>query len=154
MLENLSARHLVDTDLLEDLQELRTMLAEHAETKTTFDEYAAEVGSGHLRPSPPHRNQIFWAENARRILDHENGKIPRKLAEIMSQPWDNDKNVLAIACNDIGYLVREVPERRHQLDRLGLKARIMALMTDEDENVRWESLRALGGWLQYSFDSK
>ena len=154
LLENLSTRHLTDDDLVEDLRAVRGLLEEHARTKTTFDEYVAEVETGHLRPSPPHRNPTFWAENARRILDHENGAVLRKLAEIMAQPWDHDKNVLAIACNDVGYLVREAPERRYQLDKLGIKVRIMALMADPNENVRWESLRALGGWLKYTFDSK
>ena len=153
LLENLTSRHLTDPDLLEDLESLKEMLEEYTRTKTTFDEYVAEVQSGHLRWSPPHRHQVFWAENARRILDFENGAVPRKLAEIMRKPWDNDKAVLAIACNDVGCLVREVPERRYQLEKLGLKTRIMELMVDEDENVRWESLRALGGWLKYSFDN-
>lgn len=153
LLENLNSRHLTDTDLLEDLQSLKDMLDEYTKTKTTFDEYAAEVASGHLRWSPPHRSTVFWAENARKILDYQNGEIPRQLAEIMSKPWDNDKQVLAIACNDIGCLVKEVPEKRYQLEKAGLKTRVMELMQSDDENVRWESLRALGGWLKYSFES-
>jgi V-type H+-transporting ATPase subunit H len=154
LLQNLSGRHLTDPDLVEDLQNLKEMLEEYAKTKTTFDEYVAEVNSGHLRWSPPHRSQVFWAENARRILEFENGEIPRKLAEIMKKPWETDKQVLAIACNDIGCIVREVPEKRYQLEKIGLKTRVMELMGEADENVRWESLRALGGWLKYSFDSK
>lgn len=153
LLENLNSRHLTDTDLLEDLEALKVMLDEYTKTKTTFDEYVAEVNSGHLRWSPPHRSTVFWAENARKILEYQNGEIAKKLAEIMSQPWDNDKQVLAIACNDIGCLVKEVPEKRYQLERVGLKTRVMELMQSEDENVRWESLRALGGWLKYSFES-
>lgn len=153
LLENLNSRHLTDTDLLEDLNNLKEMLEEYTKTKTTFDEYVAEVNSGHLRWSPPHRSQVFWAENARKILEYQNGEIPRKLAEIMQKPWDNDKQVLAIACNDIGCLVKEVPEKRYQLEKAGLKSRVMELMQSEDENVRWESLRALGGWLKYSFES-
>lgn len=152
LLENLGSRHLTDPDLLEDLESLKEMLVEYTKTKTTFDEYIAEVQAGHLRWSPPHRSQVFWAENARKILDFENGAIPRKLAEIMQQPWDSDKQVLAIACNDIGALVKEVPEKRYQLEKVGLKRRVMELMQSEDENVRWESLRALGGWLKYSFE--
>lgn len=152
LLENLSGRHLADPDLLEDLQSLKELLEEYTKTKTTFDEYLAEVHSGHLRWSPPHRNTIFWAENARKILEYQNGEVPRKLAEIMQKPWDNDKQVLAIACNDIGCLVKEVPEKRSQLEKIGLKRRIMELMASDDENVRWESLRALGGWLKYSFE--
>lgn len=153
LLENLSGRHLTDPDLLEDLQSLKELLDEYTKTKTTFDEYVAEVHSGHLRWSPPHRSTIFWAENARKILEYQNGEIPRKLAEIMQKPWDNDKHVLAIACNDIGCLVKEVPEKRSQLEKIGLKRRIMELMASDDENIRWESLRALGGWLKYSFES-
>ncbi|KAH7326619.1 armadillo-type protein [Stachybotrys elegans] len=152
LLENLGSRHLTDPDLLEDHESLKEMLDEYTKTKTTFDEYVAEVRSGHLRWSPPHRSQVFWAENARKILEFENGEIPRKLAEIMQKPWDNDKQVLAISCNDIGCLVKEVPEKRYQLEKLGLKRRVMELMASEDENVRWESLRALGGWLKYSFE--
>ncbi|TGJ88222.1 hypothetical protein E0Z10_g541 [Xylaria hypoxylon] len=153
LLKNVGGRHLTDPDLQEDLDKLTEMLDEYQKTKTTFDEYAAEVQSGHLRWSPPHRHQVFWTENSRKILEHENGEIPRKIAEIMKKPWENDKAVLAIACNDIGCLVKEVPEKRHQLEKLGLKTRIMELMQDSDENVRWESLRALGGWLKYSFDN-
>ncbi|KIL94640.1 v-type h+-transporting atpase 54 kda subunit [Fusarium avenaceum] len=154
LLENISGRHLTDPDLLDDLSKLKEMLEEYTKTKTTFDEYVAELQSGHLRWSPPHRNAVFWAENARKILEFENGEIPRKLAEIMRQPWDNDKQVLAIACNDVGCLVKEVPEKRYQLEKVGLKRRIMELMQSDDENVRWESLRALGGWLKYSFEQQ
>ncbi|KAI1755016.1 armadillo-type protein [Xylaria castorea] len=153
LLQNVGGRHLTDPDLQEDLDTLKEMLEEYQKTKTTFDEYAAEVQSGHLRWSPPHRHQAFWTENSRKILEYENGEIPRKIADIMKKPWENDKAVLAIACNDIGCLVKEVPEKRHQLEKLGLKTRIMELMQDSDENVRWESLRALGGWLKYSFES-
>lgn len=154
LLQNLQKRQFADPDLREDMDRLRELLDEYTKTKTTFDEYVGELNSGHLRWSPPHRNTVFWAENARKILDYENGALVRRLADIMKKPWDNDKAVLAIACNDIGCLVREVPEKRGQLERLGLKTRVMELMAEADENVRWESLRALGGWLQYSFDTK
>jgi V-type H+-transporting ATPase subunit H len=152
LLSNLQSRQFADPDLREDMDKLRELVDEYTRTKTTFDEYVGEVNSGHLRWSPPHKSEVFWAENARKILDYENGELVRKLAEIMKKPWDNDKAVLAIACNDIGCLVREVPEKRAQLEKLGLKTRIMELMGEADENVRWESLRALGGWLQYSFE--
>ncbi|SPO04233.1 related to vacuolar ATP synthase subunit H [Cephalotrichum gorgonifer] len=152
VLGNLAGRHYADQELLEDLGVLQELLEEYTRTKTTFDEYVAEVNTGHLRWSPPHRNAMFWAENARKILEYERGELPRKISEIMAKPWDQDKAVLAIACNDIGCLVKEVPEKRHQLEKLGLKRRIMELMGDTDENVKWESLRALGAWLKYSFE--
>lgn len=60
--------------------------------------------------------------------------------------------MLAIGCNDVACLVREVPEKRPFLEKVGLKARVMELMGEADESVRWESLRATGEWLRYSFD--
>jgi V-type H+-transporting ATPase subunit H len=154
VLQNVNSRKLTDAELLDDLSKLKDLLEEHTKTQTTFDEYASEVNAGHLRWSPPHRNPTFWAENARRILDHENGELPKKLAQIMAKPWDNDKQVLAIACNDVGYLVKEVPEKKQQLEKLGLKARIMELMAEPDEHVRLASLNALAEWLRYSFETK
>ncbi|KIW33678.1 uncharacterized protein PV07_00507 [Cladophialophora immunda] len=152
LLSNLSSRHLTDPDLLEDLEALKTMLEEYTKNQTTFDEYADEVNSGHLRWSPPHRNPTFWRENARRILEDKSGELPKKLAEILSKSWESDKQVLAVGCNDVGNLVKHVPEQRTALEKLGLKARLLELMGDPDENVRWESLKAVGDWMRYTFD--
>ncbi|KAF1364706.1 vacuolar ATP synthase subunit H [Lizonia empirigonia] len=154
LLNSLKSRHLTDEDALDDLKTLTELLEDYTKTQTTFDEYAAELQSGHLRWSPPHRNPTFWGENARRILDENKGELPRKLAEILSKSWENDKQVLAIGCNDVACLVKEVPEKRQQLEKLGLKGRVMELMQEADESVRWESLRAVGEWLRYSFESK
>ncbi|KAF2656631.1 vacuolar ATP synthase subunit H [Lophiostoma macrostomum CBS 122681] len=154
LLTSLKSRHLTDPDALEDLKSLEELLDDYTKTQTTFDEYAAELQSGHLRWSPPHRNPTFWRENARRILDENKGELPRKLAEILGKNWENDKQVLAIGCNDVASLVKEVPEKRYQLEKLGLKGRVMELMQEADESVRWESLRAVGEWLRYSFESK
>ncbi|KAL5116766.1 H(+)-transporting V1 sector ATPase subunit H [Pleosporales sp. CAS-2024a] len=154
LLNSLKSRHLNDEDALQDLQTLNDLLEEYTKTQTTFDEYAAELQSGHLRWSPPHRNPTFWRENARRIIEENKGELPRKLADILSKGWENDKQVLAIGCNDVACLVKEVPEKRQQLEKLGLKGRVMELMQEPDESVRWESLRAVGEWLRYSFESK
>ena len=154
LLQNFNGRHLTDQDLLDDLKSLSEMLDDYTKTQTTFDEYASEINTGHLRWSPPHRSPSFWAENARKILENDRGELPKKLSEIMAKAWDNEKQVLAIACNDIGWLVKEVPEKRSQLEKLGLKARVMELMAEADETVRWEALNALSGWLRYSFETK
>jgi V-type H+-transporting ATPase subunit H len=152
LLTNIQTRHLSDPDAVEDLKTLVDLLDDYTKTQTTFDEYAAELYSGHLRWSPPHRNPTFWRENARRILEDNKGELPRKLAEILAKGWESDKQVLAIGCNDVACLVKEVPEKRAQLEKLGLKGRVMELMQEPDESVRWESLRAVGEWLRYSFE--
>ena len=149
---NIAGRHFSDVDLLEDLDAVKSMLEEHTKNQTTFGEYADEVNSGHLRWSPAHKNPTFWKENARKILEDKKGELPKKLAEIMGKKWENDKKVLAIACNDVGNLVREVPDYRSFLEKQGLKARVMELMSDADESVRWESLKAVGEWMRYSFE--
>jgi len=152
LLANLKTRHLSDQDLLDDLQSLTSMLNDYTSAQTTFDTYAAELLSGHLTWSPPHKDGAFWRENARKILDHNGGELPKKLSEVLAKKWEDEKQVLAIACNDVGSLVREAPEKRGELERLGLKARAMELMADGDEGVRWEALRCVGEWLRYSFD--
>ncbi len=155
MLQNLRGRHLTDPDLLEDLDKLKTLLDEYSRTQTTFDEYATEVRAGHLHWSPPHKNPAFWRENARRIVDENNGELPKKLAEILGKKWEGDeKKVLAVACNDVAWLVKEVPGSRGKLEKWGLKASVMALMAEQgqDESVRWEALRAVGEWLRYNVD--
>ncbi|MCJ1478956.1 H(+)-transporting V1 sector ATPase subunit H [Lambiella insularis] len=151
-LSNLKGRHLTDPDLLDDLQSLTNMLDEYTSSQTTLDEYASEVLAGHLKWSPPHRDGNFWRENASKIIADNKGELPKKLAEIMGKSWDSDKQVLAIACSDIGWLVKECPEKRGELEKLGLKARVMELMSESDETVRYESLKAVGEWLRYSFD--
>jgi len=152
LLQNVKGRHLTDPDLLEDLENLTNILADYTSSQTTFDGYAAEVLNGHLRWTPPHRDANFWRENARRILDENQGELPKALQQMLNKSWEDDKSVLAIACNDVGWLVKEAPEKRGQLEKLGVKARVMELMTDRDEGVRWESLRAVGEWLRYSFE--
>lgn len=154
VLTNLKTRHLTDPDLLEDLEHLSKLTDDYTSSQTTFSEYSAEVESGHLRWSPPHKNADFWRENARQIIEENKGELLRKLSEIMSKDWSNDKQVLAIGCNDVAFLVRECPEKRQQLEKMGLKARVMDLMQDDNETVRWESLRAVGEWLRYNMNQQ
>jgi V-type H+-transporting ATPase subunit H len=153
ILQNLKTRQLADSDLQEDLENLSNLLEEYTSSRTTLETYTHELDSGHLRWSPPHKNADFWRENALSVITTENGAYLRKLAEILSKDWSSDKQVLAIGCSDVAFLVKQCPEKRSTLEKAGLKARVMALMQDENETVRWESLRAVGEWLRYSFDS-
>ena len=152
VLDNLKGRHLTDPDLLDDLDALSSMLTDYTSAQTTFDAYATELRAGHLRWSPPHRSATFWAENASKILTEDRHELPKKLAEIMGKEWASDKQVLAVAANDVGWLVKSCPEKRELLEKLGVKARLMELMAESEETVRWESLKAVGEWLRYSFD--
>ncbi|KAB8349445.1 hypothetical protein FH972_023472 [Carpinus fangiana] len=147
LLANVKGRHINDEEFLGDLDSLKAMLEDYSKSQTTFDEYAAEVRSGHLRWSPPHRKPEFWKENARKILEENKGELAKKLAEILSKSWESDRQVLAIGCNDVACLIKEVPEKKGALEKAGLKARVMELMQAPEETIRYESLRATGEWL-------
>jgi len=127
---------------------------------TTFDEYAAEVGSGHLRWSPPHKSLDFWKKNARRIVEENNGELMKCLARALGCDVDGsgqielrDKTTVAVAAHDVGVLVREVPEKRKAWEALGVKARVMELMADSDASVRYEALTAVRGFLEHVFST-
>ena len=150
VLTNLKTRHLNDEDLLEDLDKLTSMMEEYTSSRTTLSTYADELATGHLRWSPPHKNPQFWQDNALAIIENEHGALLQKLADILSKSWDADKSVLAIGCSDVAALVKACPDKRAVLEKFGLKGRVMGLMQDGDEGVRWESLRAVGEWLRYN----
>lgn len=152
-LKLLQGRQLADEDLRSDVDSLASALETYTKTQTTFDAYAAEVRSGRLKWSPPHKDAGFWRENARTILESEKGGLPKLLAGILAKEWSGETAVLAIACSDVAWLVKEVPEQKVSLEKLGIKARLIELMQSGDESVRWESLRAVGEWLRYSSSS-
>lgn len=148
----LKSRHLTDPDLLEDLKSLSQSLDDYTSQQTTLDSYTAELSTHHLHWSPPHKSAHFWRDNARAIIDGEDGAHIKNLVEILSRDWKDEKSVLAIGCNDVAWLVKEAPEKRVELEKAGVKGRVMALMQDESEEVRYEALRAVGEWLRYSFE--
>ncbi|KAF8469118.1 armadillo-type protein [Kalaharituber pfeilii] len=145
-----STRFTSDPDLSADLAYLIETLENYQRSQTTFDEYAAEVRSGHLSWSPPHKNTDFWKKNARRIVEENQGELMKALARALQTSGSN-KLALAVAAHDVGVLVREVPEKRKVLESLGVKARVMQLMADTDASVRYEALTAVRGFLEHAF---
>jgi V-type H+-transporting ATPase subunit H len=117
--KSLSTRKWTDPEITEDLdylqQELQTSfdqltyLSHISNLHRTFDEYSSEIESGYLSWTPPHRSEEFWRENAPKLLD-ENSKILKILTRLLA----TSKNpvVLAVACHDVGQLVKQVPQAR------------------------------------------
>ncbi|KAI5787628.1 armadillo-type protein [Peziza echinospora] len=155
LLQSTSQRFTSDPDLTADLTYLIETLENYQRSQTTFDEYAAEVRSGHLRWSPPHKNTDFWKKNARRIVEEGQGELMKALATALSggaaASTPDAKTVLAVAAHDVGVLVREVPEKRKVWEQLGVKARVMELIGDTDASVRYEALTAVRGFLEHAF---
>jgi V-type H+-transporting ATPase subunit H len=148
-LQTLSSRFTADSDpdLTADLSTLQALLDAFQSEQTTLSSYRIEVMSGHLRWSPTHRNEGFWKKHAREIL--EDRELVKQLARVLES--SADKTVLAVACNDVGVLVREVPYVRKRWVDLGVKGRVMELMGDTDAEVRYEALKAVQGFLQTAF---
>lgn len=156
LLRSTQSRFTSDPDLASDLTYLIETLENYQRSQTTFDEYAAEVRSGHLSWSPPHTNTDFWKKNARRIIEENNGELMKCLGRALGCGDGNaqrDKTVLAVAAHDVGVLVREVPEKRKVWESLSVKAKCMQLMANSDASVRFEALNAVRAFLEHAFST-
>ncbi|PWW78355.1 ARM repeat-containing protein [Tuber magnatum] len=136
-----------DPDLTADLSSLIEALDSFQSSQTTLSSYRLEILSGHLRWSPPHRNEGFWKRHAREIMDDT--ELVKALSRVLSS--STDKTVLAVAANDVGVLIREVPGSRKKWEEQGVKSRVMELMGDSDAEVRYEALKAVQGFLANAF---
>ncbi|KAF9919685.1 H(+)-transporting V1 sector ATPase subunit H [Linnemannia zychae] len=135
--ENLSSRKWSDTDILEDINFLKTQLQENFHTLTTFEVYKAELLSSRLTWSPPHLSDQFWTKNWKE-LKRENYALLRVLARLLST--SNDATVLSVAASDIGQYVRRDPGSKKFLQEIGVKQKIMELMAHPDQEVRYNSV--------------
>ncbi|KAG0326329.1 H(+)-transporting V1 sector ATPase subunit H [Dissophora globulifera] len=137
--ENLSARKWSDNDLLEDVNYLKVELEENFQTLTTFEVYEAELMSGRLTWSPPHLSDLFWTKNWREFKK-DNYALLRVLARLLSTA--SDTVVLSVAASDIGQYVKRDSGGKKFLQDIGVKQRIMELMSHPDQEVRYNSVNA------------
>lgn len=79
----------------------------------------------------------------------EDKELVRQIGHVLANA--TDKTVLAVACNDVGVMIREVPYLRKTWVDMGVKTRVMELMGDNDAEVRYEALKAVQGFLQTAF---
>ncbi|KAK3807602.1 MAG: ATPase V1 complex subunit H, partial [Benniella sp.] len=139
--ENLSTRKWSDTDLVEDIDYLKTELENNFHTLTTFEVYLAELQSSRLTWSPPHLSDQFWLKNWKEFKKN-NYELLRTLARLLST--STDTVVLAVAASDIGQYVKRDPSSKRQgnllLQEIGVKQKIMELMSNSDEDVRYNSV--------------
>ncbi|BFZ64903.1 H(+)-transporting V1 sector ATPase subunit H [Saitoella coloradoensis] len=145
----LSQKKWSDPEIADDLTFLKEQLESNFAELTTFDEYASEIESGHLSWTPPHKSTQFWKQNARRIYEENNGALLRTLArtlQIATEPV-----VVGVACNDVKWFLREMPEGRKMLQELGTKQRVMELMQHPDAEVRFEALGATQVFMSHSW---
>ncbi|KAF8977479.1 H(+)-transporting V1 sector ATPase subunit H [Entomortierella lignicola] len=137
--ENLSTRKWSDSEILEDVTYLKAELDQNFQNLTTFEVYEAELTSGRLTWSPPHQSDLFWTKNWRE-LKKENYALLRVLARLLSTATDT--LVLSVVANDIGQYVKRDPSSKKFLQEIGVKQRIMELMSHPDQEVRYNSVNA------------
>lgn len=140
--ESLSERNFSDEDIVEDQNYLKEELKARLDGLTTFDEYVSELESGHLVWSPAHESDDFWRLNVSRIASESDGKLVRRLVELLNN--SREPLVLAVACSDIGKFVKYGGDRAKKLvTELNGKTRVMHLMTHENPDVRYQALMAV-----------
>lgn len=141
-IQSLSERKWSDEDIVEDINYLKEELSTRLEGLTTFDEYVSELESGHLVWSPAHESDDFWRLNSSRIANTDDGKLIKRLVEILKS--SKDPVVLSVAQNDVAKFVKHGGERaKNMIGDLGGKRRVMELMADENPDVRYYALMAV-----------
>ncbi|KAJ2559838.1 H(+)-transporting V1 sector ATPase subunit H [Coemansia sp. RSA 1933] len=146
-----TGRNLKDEDLRASIKQLSDDVAAHTGVMTTWDEYLNEVASGKLEWSPAHRSEQFWKLHVAKMDEHDH-RVVRQLAAVLESPTA-DETAQSVACHDLSQYVRLNPDGKKLLARIGAKTRIMALMTSELPEVRYEALMCvqqlmLNAWRQ------
>ncbi|KAK9234868.1 armadillo-type protein [Lipomyces kononenkoae] len=139
VIKSMAQRKWTDVELEADLVTLSTTLQEAHDSMSTFDEYVSELTSGRLRWSPAHKSIDFWKRNVEQFKE-DNWKLLRELAKVIATSSDN--TVLAVASNDIGQVITELPEGLKVLQQMGTKTKIMEMMGHPDPDVKYQALKA------------
>ncbi|KAI5124066.1 hypothetical protein M0805_003893 [Coniferiporia weirii] len=135
--KSLCGRKWTDEDIVEDIQFLRDELKANFDSLTTWEEYTAELSSGHLLWSPVHESDSFWQENADKLCDQDYAQF-KLLVRLLND--STDPTVLAVAAHDLGQFVKCCDRGKKAAADLGAKTRVMQLMTHENADVRYRSL--------------
>lgn len=139
-LQSLCMRQWNDVDINDDLQVLASSLDSELASMSTFDVYRAEVLSGALEWTPPHRDDMFWRENVEK-MDTNNMEILRCMVRLLNDSADT--TVLCVACHDLAQFVKYHPRGRYITQSLGVKGRLMELMSEGDSEVRRYALNTV-----------
>lgn len=136
----LKRRKFGDEDIPLLLLSLTSTLDESMELITSFSEYRGEVLSGALDWTPVHTSSKFWQEH-HLLMEASNYEVLQALGRIILE--SKDERTLAVACHDLGELVRYHPTGRSLLSlpvMSGVKERVIRLMFDHNQEVSKEAL--------------
>uniref|UniRef100_A0A8R1HML5 V-ATPase_H_C domain-containing protein n=1 Tax=Caenorhabditis japonica TaxID=281687 RepID=A0A8R1HML5_CAEJA len=153
-LDHLESRKFQDTELIDDMQFLKTELQKVVHVLTSFDEYESELRLGTLHWSPPHKCDMFWTENAHKLTDNCHELLKLLIAMLEKS---NDPLVLCVAAHDIGEFVRFHPRGKVHVEMFGGREAMMRLLMVQDPNVRYHALLGaqklmIHNWTDLGFD--
>lgn len=141
-----------DADVPALLEEVVRSLEKNIDDVTSFSEYLGEVHSGLLEWSAAHTSTKFWKENAKHIEANEFAVVRDLGALLLSS---TNELTLAVACHDIGEIIRHHPTGRLILtipSMKGIKERVISLMQNANVEVAKHALTAVQKMLILKWD--
>lgn len=139
-IEQLQEKNFSDDEMLTDIEMLSSELGSAFTSLNSYEEYYAEIKSGFLHWSPPHRSNIFWKDNAHKLLDN-NAELLKILATNLTHSID--PKIISISCHDINQFITHCPKTSSKIIELGVKTSLMTLISHPDSDVRYQALGAM-----------
>ncbi|KPI84100.1 putative ATP synthase [Leptomonas seymouri] len=139
-LSQLFRRKFGDEDINVMVENLNLALESSMQVLTSFSQYRGEVLSGVLEWTPVHTSAKFWKENAEKV-EGNNYEVLIALGKTLCE--SKNEVTLAVACHDLGEIIRYHPTGRNLLTLAtmsGVKERVMSLMSHTNPEVAKEAL--------------
>lgn len=138
--DHLRDRQFTDPDIVEDVNALYKLLGDNYKEMSRWEVYKNEIEAGHLQWGSVH-TEAFFKENARMMEGSDGDFRPLKL--LIALLANNDEDVSAIACFDIGEFVRHYPNGRSIAKRLGAKELVMPLIEHDNPELQRHALQCV-----------
>jgi len=148
-IQNLLDRQWKDPDIIEDITVLKKLLVENYKEMTRWEVYKNEVEMGNLQWGSTH-TEPFFRENAK-LFEGPDGDF--KLVKILVTLVTNeDEDVAAIACHDLGEFARHYPNGRQIAKRLGAKDLVMPLIEHDSVELQRHALQCVSKIMVQNWD--
>jgi len=138
--QNLKERQWKDPDIIDDITKIYSLLVENYHEMTRWEVYKSEVEMGNLQWGSTH-TEPFFKENAKSFEgpDGDFSLVKILIALVTNQ----DEDVAAIACHDIGEFARHYPNGRQIAKRLGAKDLVMPLIEHDNVELQRHALQCV-----------
>jgi V-type H+-transporting ATPase subunit H len=137
--QNLEYEKWRDAELYDEIREMSSSIANAVAEVSNFDRYERELQTGKLSWGYCHTSK-FFGENITKF-DKNNFKVVKDLCGLLYE--SSDPETLAVACHDVGQFVALHPLGKKKVADLGIKERIMELMSTSGEENRQMTREAL-----------